>query len=123
MPKILVETTSRYPRIFWNHDRQGVSNAAGTTEFQDCGDALAAVVSERSVIAAGRLYEDRRPCRGKVLQGRPPPRSRSAPTARVTKKRRLKASTTAPPVGTRKRVERLRPPTPARNAMPMLQRR
>ena len=37
------------------YERQGVSNAAGTQAFPSCGDALAVVVPERSMVAARRL--------------------------------------------------------------------
>src|SRR4029077_10009695 len=54
---------------------------------------------------------------------RPGLRSRSAPAASVIKKSKLSANTTAPPVGTRRRVEIPRPPTPARKATAMLHSR
>src|SRR5882724_1987989 len=53
-----VETTSRNHRTFLDPEHQGVSNAAGTQAFRACGVALVAVVPGRSVVTAGRLYED-----------------------------------------------------------------
>src|SRR5262249_40761930 len=50
-------------------------------------------------------------------------RRRPAPTASVTKKIALTASTTAPPVGTRNFVDTASPPAPAKNAMAMLHAR
>src|SRR5882724_1723965 len=53
-----VETPNRYHRTFLDPERQGVSNAAGTQAFRACGVAQAVVVPGRSVVAAGRLYEN-----------------------------------------------------------------
>ena len=76
--------------------------AGGTAGNADdaAGEIADALVGLAGLAGGGPTYADRR----------------SAPIASVTKKIRLAASTTAPPVGTSRRVEINSPPRPATNA-------
>ena len=53
-----VETPSLYHRTCFVHGCQGVSSVSRTIAAWALGDALASVVPGRSVVEAGRLYEN-----------------------------------------------------------------